>query len=410
MRQESRGSTSVPVLAWGLCLLFVLLWVATAVLDATSGRPVDVAELTVGALAVGYPLVGALVAVREPRNAVGWLLLVTAIAFAISGVVDVYVLDLGRPFITEVAWFGIVVGDSWVFLAAIVLPLVFPNGRFLTPRWRRVLWIGAASVTCSVVDALFTSGPLVDDAVSTPNPWGATGSAATVVAAVGTISDVLFVGAAVLGILCLATRLRWSHGRERQQVKWFGYVTVLALGGLLLASVEGFTISVTGAAAEPEWASALGAFGWLCAALLMIIGIPVAVGVAILRHRLYDIDLVIKRTLVYGALTLALASVYLALVLGLRVLVDPVAGTSDLAVAASTLAVAALFRPVRSRIQQVVDRRFDRSRYDAGLAVQGFATRLRHEVDLDAVRHDLEGVVDETVHPAHVSLWLRGSA
>ena len=154
----------------------------------------------------------------------------------------------------------------------------------------------------------------------------------------------------------------------------------------------------------------VGAIGWTSALLLITVGIPLAVGTAILRHRLYDIDLVVKRTLVYGSLTLVLAGVYSALVVSLPVLLGPLAGAPDLAVAASTLAVAALFRPVRDRVQRAVDRRFSRRKYDAARTVESFAGRLRHEVDLSAVSSDLAVVVRDTVQPTHVSLWLRATS
>jgi hypothetical protein len=187
---------------------------------------------------------------------------------------------------------------------------------------------------------------------------------------------------------------------ERQQLKWFALVGLIMLSGLTVSAV-----------AEPlpdRLAEVFGSIGWSTFLFGFIAGIPAAIGIAILSHRLYDIGVVINRTLVYGALTLTLAVFYLASVLVLRLVLSPLTGDSDLAVAASTLAVAALFRPLRSRIQAAVDRRFYRARYDAGRTLESFSGRLRDEIDLETLGSDLRQVVRDTVHPAHVSLWLRG--
>ena len=172
MRQETRQAMLVPVLAWGLCGLYVLGWLATVALFASSDGPSpDIPDLVVSGLTVGYALVGALVAIREPRNAVGWLLLAVATTFGISGIVEAYVVDLDRPLIAAVTWLGVVVGDMWVVLAALVLPLVFPDGRLLSRRWRPVLWVGVAAMVLSGVEMVFTPGPL-DDSVADSQPPG----------------------------------------------------------------------------------------------------------------------------------------------------------------------------------------------------------------------------------------------
>ena len=192
-------------------------------------------------------------------------------------------------------------------------------------------------------------------------------------------------------------RLRRSCGVERQQLKWFAYVASMIVVGLSLATLSSLD-------SDSTWAQVAGPVGWFTALVMAGIGIPVATAFAVLRHRLYEIDVVIHRTLVYGALTSTLGVAYLASVLTLQWLLSP---GSDLAIAASTLAVAALFRPARTRIQALVDRRFYRSRYDAQRTLEVFAARLRDEVVLDALDAELRAVVRDTVQPAHVSVWLR---
>ena len=202
-------------------------------------------------------------------------------------------------------------------------------------------------------------------------------------------------------------RFRRSRGVERLQLKWFAYAGLLALAGLMLAPVSVLLGGAQSGEAGGALVDVLGPIGWFTALFAIVLGIPAATGVAILRHRLYDIDLVINRTLVYGALTVTLLAAYLGSVLLLQLALSGLTEDSGLAVAASTLAVAALFRPARRRIQAAVDRRFYRRKYDAARTLERFGTRLRDEVDLDALGSELSGVVAETMQPASVSLWLR---
>ncbi len=320
VRQRTGSTLAVPVLAWGLCGLFGLLGAASVVLFTLGGA--DALDL-IAVLVVGYALVGALVAVREPWNAVGWLMLAIAIAFALQSLVEAYVLDPDRLGVVAVGWVGRWVWYFWIYLAAIMLPLVFPDGRLLSPRWRGVLWLGVISLVCSLPAEALAAGPLdVESPEPIPNPLGVTGPAASALTVLGVVGDALLAASVILSIASLARRLRGSTGRQRQQLKWFGYVGVLALGGLLLAMVEVFWTAV-GNPGAPTWPLVVGAVGWMSALILLIAGIPIAVGVAILRHRLYDIDLVIRRTLVYGSLTLTLAGVYLISVLSLRAVLAP---------------------------------------------------------------------------------------
>jgi hypothetical protein len=387
--------------AWGLFALYLALQAATV--WVISDGPDGTSEV-IGLVLVGYAFVGALVASRRPEEAVGWLLLVIAIGFAVDMFGEAY--SYYSP--STAGYEGTLIASSLGFtvslvLATVFLPLVFPTGRLLSRRWRLVVWPAITALIASLVGS--TLQPETLDATGgvegriVPNPLVVRGSAADVVAVVGTTGDAMLVLGLLVAAASLVLRFRTARGVQRQQLKLFAYPCLLALTGLVIAA---------GAARLPAGAEELmGAVGWFTFLFSLVIGIPVAIGIAILRHQLFDIDVVINRTLVYGSLTATLAGAYLGLVLLLRLVLDPWAGQSDLAVAASTLAVAALVRPLRSRIQTVVDRRFYRSRYDASRTLEGFAGQLRDVLDLDALGVDLRRVVVETMQPAHVSLWLR---
>ena len=354
------------------------------------GVPVAAFEaLVLGALAV----IGAVVASRRPRNPVGWILCAIPIFMGLlilsSHVYWSLALDEPEPSgaAKSFAWLA-----SWIWIPGMVpaltlFPLLFPSGRPPTRRWRWVGWVAIAACPAIFIGTAFAAGPFEEYPVA--NPVGAEGGLGVAVEAIGGLGFALMLVAVLASGASLVVRFRRSRGEERQQLKW---VTAAAAVFLVLffTPIENF-------------ASDDVAFASLLLGLLVVAG---AVAIAMMRYRLYDIDVVINRTLVYGALTATLAAVYLASVLVLQLASSGVTEGSGLAVAASTLGVAALFRPARARIQGTVDRRFYRRKYDAQRTLEAFSTRLRDEIDLNALNAELAQVVHETLQPAHVTLWL----
>src|SRR4051812_18567485 len=348
-----------------------------------------------GAVAfAGFAGVGTVIALRRPGNAVGWLLLAVAIAFAAVNAGEAYVDVATGPARRWVAWPTNWGTNLWFSTGIIILPLLFPDGRLPSPRWRPVLWLGVADIVLGTTSAAFTPGPLdLQLSSGIDNPLGVSGG---VPEAVGAVDIVLGGVAIALAAASVVVRFRRSRGVERQQLKWFALVGVMTAVCLSVAVLFGSVV-------QAHEYDAVAIAGWLSGLALLGIGLPAATGIAIFRHRLYDVDVVIRRTLVYGALTATLAAAYLGLVL----LVGLAVGRSNLAIAISTLTVAALVRPARARIQAGVDQRFYRRRYDAARTLEAFGTRLRDELDLETLAADLRGVVRDTVQPAHVSVWLR---
>jgi hypothetical protein len=382
---------SVRRLAWAAFALYVALTATAVALVAFAGASAD----SLGAAGfAGFAGVGAMIALRRPRNAVGWVLLVIAINFAATNAGEAYVEVMRGPARAWVAWPTAWATNLWFSLALVILPLLFPYGRLPSRRWRPVLWLGVADLVLATVGSALTPGLLdLKQSAGIENPVAVGGGLPEAM----TTAD-LFVGsvAVVLAGASVVVRFRHSRGAERQQLKWFALVGVLAAICLTVAVVAGSVF-------ENHAYDAIAVISWLTGLALVGIGLPAATGIAIFRHRLYDVDVVIRRTLVYGALTATLGATYLGIVL----LVGLAVGRSNLAIAVSTLVVAALFRPARARIQGAVDQRFYRRRYDAARTLERFGVRLRDELDLEALAADVRGVVSETVQPAHVSLWLR---
>jgi hypothetical protein len=330
---------------------------------------------------LAFTTVGALVASRQPRNAIGWLLMLAGLSYVLGGVSA----SAGDDPPALVAWFG-----EWIWLVGIGPVatfglLLFPTGHLPSPRWRPVAWLAAVGLVLAVGAVALKPGRFEDSKIE--NPFGI----AWLPGWAGTAALFVLLAALAGSIASLRARYRAAGPLERMQLKWLLYAAALVAAGVVVTAPLEALLGETGVAITNV-------------VLTLTLGtVPVAMGIAILRHRLYDIDLVIRRTLVYAVLTATLAGAYLAGVL----LVGLAVGRSGFAVAVATLAVAALFRPALARIQGVVDRRFYRRRYDAARTLEAFGGRLREELDLEALAADLRGVVQDTVQPAHVSVWLR---
>jgi hypothetical protein len=390
-------------IAWANFALVVVLGIALMVFSVLTrstpggdGVAFDGVGLIPGLVT---PTVGALIVTRQPRNPIGWIFCLAGLLLPLSGLSQAYasytlVTSPGSlPGGDVAAWLSV-----WLFLPALVLlgPLffmLFPDGRPLSPRWRPLVWVALFGLAAVLVGQWFHPGPL-DTAPfeKVVNPFGI--SAAKEFLSYLTLLGFWAIVGAVLGAAAsLVLRFRRSRGVTRLQLKWLAMSGVGFALAMVVSSVL-FQLGYHEAGNVPV--------------LLALVSVPIFAGFAMLRHRLYDVDVVINRTLVYALLTATLGGVYVGSVLLLQLVLNSVTSDSSLAVAVSTLAVAALFRPARTRIQGVVDRRFYRRKYDAARTLEQFSARLREQVDLDSLGGELRAVVAETMQPAHVSLWLRG--
>jgi hypothetical protein len=406
-------------LVWSLAALSVAMFIASAALLVLARSAPDPGNLgtrlTVSGLLVyvpflAFPLVGALIASRRPHNPIGWICLAVGLLWMFIAMTDYYgPYGLAKPGSIP---FPVVIYalSNWLWVPAVglvgtFLLLLFPDGRLPSRRWRPIAWLSGAMIVVLSAAILLAPGPL-EGLEGSRNPFGLEGAPWVEYAAyiVLPLLPLCFLAS----VLSLVLRYRRSGGEEREQIKWIAYAASVV--GLL------YLIAMVASAmfpSEEAW-FAPGSPLWLdllsVAALLSFTAIPITVGFAILRYRLYNIDLVINRTLVYVTLTAMLALVYLGGVATTQAIFRTLTGQEQqpqLAVVISTLAIAALFNPLRRRIQSFIDRRFYRSKYDARKTLETFSAKLRDETDLDALNDDLVSVVAETMQPAHVSLWLR---
>jgi hypothetical protein len=394
-----RAARFVSWITLPVTLVLILGGIYLSILNGdVTGAAGVVVDVLLGLVLLGFVALGILVVHRRPGNPVGWIIagaIVTAVASDFVQSYGVYALytEPGRlPGGEVMALLSTVMFIPVLFAAPALLFLLFPNGNLPGRRWRVVFWIVILTTCSTMVSSALD--PKLDDAPfkGVVNPLDLN-PPSTLIDTLSTIGWPGMAASFLLAALAMILRLRRSRGVERQQLKW-----------------------IAAAAAVLPFASAAGVMSYYLGyetvggllAVFSFVPVLFAAGYAVLRYRLYDIDVVINRTLVYGSLSVMLAVVYFGGVAGLQRLLSPVTGQdSQLAIVASTLAIAALFNPLRHRFQAFVDRRFYRSKYDAQKTLEAFGARLRDETDLDALGDGLVAVTRETVQPAHVSLWLR---
>ena len=391
-------------LAWSIWALCVPLTVFAALLNfLTSSGQLSGSGLAIlfSVLLLMFPTVGAFVVSRRPENPIGWIFCAVSLIIGVGIFTEGYAAYalhagsatlLGVEYVQYAAWLSSWTGGPGALLAAAFLFLLFPDGRLPSRRWRPVAWMAAIGSLLSALGAAFAPGPL-EAHRSIDNPVGIGGTLGGILDLLGSAGTAALILSVLASGISLILRLRRARGVERQQLKWFVYAAILMVGGFAAS----FVFS-SGAVNSIAWTS--GILGFMV--------LPFATGIAILRYRLYDIDRIINRTLVYGLLTAVLVLVYIGSVVALRGLLFGFTGrSSQLTIVASTLLIAALFNPLRRRIQAFIDRRFYRRKYDAAKTLTDFSAKLRDEVDLDSLTDDLVAVVRETVQPTHVGLWLR---
>ena len=395
-------SRSASWLAWSLAGLSVAMFVAGVALTilSLSGAPDTRPSSTwgtVGGLLIfvpflAFPLVGALIASKRPHNPIGWICLTAGLFWMLISLP----ISFGPYPVTSAA----LTQGVWVppvGLLGIYVILLFPDGKLPSRKWRPFAWFAGMVMFLICVGFIFLPGPL-EGYPGVRNPFGLEGQPWASVAA--SVVLPLLPLCMLASALSLVWRYRYAGREMREQIKWVAFAASLVAAGYLVTLISGLVLA-------SEASSAWRAFLEIMVQLSFA-GIPVAIGFAVLKYRLYDIDFIINRALVYGLSTILLVATYFGGVVGSQYVFRTLTGgETQLAIVASTLAIAAVFNPLRRRMQAFVDSRFYRRKYDAAKTLAAFSARLRNETDVDVLRNDVIGVVSSTVQPAHASLWLR---
>jgi hypothetical protein len=393
---STRASALLAWSIWALSIVLVGLGLLFHILNLSEPSvPTFTYWVESTLMGVGASTVGAIIASRRSHNPIGWLLCASGLVFGVvmfASEYAVYTL-LVSPGTLPAGEALASVNPLWVlgFNLFVLMLILFPTGQLPRSRWRWLVYLYVAIAVGEVIAMLFLPGTLeANDLIE--NPLGIEGlpiGRKPVQALVFTVG--------LVASATLILRLRRGSWVERQQIKWLAYAAATATVGNILAYTPPEAIGA-------PWLTSVG----YVLVKLGVLGIPISIGIAILRYRLYDIDRIINRTLVYGSLTAMLVALYFGgIVVSQRVFVLLTGEKSTLAVVASTLLIAALFTPLRRRIQSFIDMRFYRRKYDARKTLEAFSTKLKNETDLESLNNDLVGVVRETMQPAHVSLWLR---
>jgi hypothetical protein len=407
-------------IAWSLAVLSVAMFVAGSVLYVLARSAQSPGEwVTIGTVSemltfvpyLAFPIIGALVASRRPENPIGWICLASGLLFMLLAVTDSYSIygtasPGSVPFPVAVG----TIGNQWLWvstvgLLGIFLILLFPDGKLPSKRWRPLVWLsGVMIVLLSITEGL-APGPLENQG-GVRNPFG--------LEELPWLVTVSYIVLPLLPLCILASavsmvlRFRRSRGEVRQQIKWFTFVVFFAGLMYFIVMISQVVLALgsdDNLPQTPLWVELL-----FSLAALGFAAVPISIGFAVLKYRLYDIDVVINLTLVYGSLTAALVAIYLGGVATTQAILRALTDQTEqpqLAIVVSTLVIAALFNPLRRRIQSFIDRRFYRRKYDARKTLEAFSARLRDETDLETLNNELAGVIRETMQPAHVSLWLR---
>ena len=395
---------ATTVLVWVLGAPLVLVSVVGTLAVASAGD-ISITSTLAPMVGVSSLLVGSILVIRLPNHPIGWILWTSGIMFALTrltqGLAD-HGLTSDPGSLPGAIWFGWVntwIGTPGFVLLGVLLPLLYPTGRPPSSRWRPVVLIVLIQIVAlSVVAALspFAAGTYPP---GVSNPLALGGPVGDIVKALQSLLGLGFLLLLAIALASLVVRYRRAAGIERQQLKWFAFVGAIAIIAL---TVAGLLKDSTG-----DLLATIDSFAWLIGIGGLIL-MPIAIGIAMLRYRLYEIDRLISRTIGWAFVSVVLAVVFVAIVLVIQAVLARVTTSNTFAVAASTLVVAALFQPLRRRVQARVDRRFNRARYDADRTVAAFAGVLRDEVDLGQVTMELKSAVVRTVQPTVTSLWLRG--